>query len=313
MPFGQVPSAPAASETDPLALLKASNLSDLANSATARSNLGLGTAAVAALASLLQAANNLSDLANAGTARTNLGLGTAATLASSAVAQTANNLSDLANAGTARTNLGLGTASTLASSAVAQTANNLSDLANAATARANLGLGNQNLRPTGALAETFPRVGASLTSQSTSLVSGRANMVGIGLPAGLLVSSITIVWGSTAPSGLTNLWYFLADSSRNKLGVTSDNGSSSPASTALTLNLASPFTTTYAGLHYIGLVVVASTTLPVPIGVGSATQVNGVAPIISGSSTTGLTDPASCPTTLGALSAISPYYYAYVS
>jgi hypothetical protein len=82
MPFGITPSAPsAASETDPLALLKANNLSDLANPGTARSNLGLGTAALAALAALLQAANNLSDLANAATARANLGLGTAATKA----------------------------------------------------------------------------------------------------------------------------------------------------------------------------------------------------------------------------------------
>lgn len=117
------------------------NLSELtASSATARTNLGLGTAATKALAFFAQVANNLSDLANAATARTNLGLGTAAVQASGFFAQVANNLSDLANATTARGNLGLGTAAVQATAFFAQVANNLSDVASAVTARANLGL-----------------------------------------------------------------------------------------------------------------------------------------------------------------------------
>ncbi|MFG2412285.1 hypothetical protein [Streptomyces goshikiensis] len=76
------------------ALAKASNLSDLTSAVAARSNLGLGGAAVlnigttagtaaagddSRIAGSAQKAQNLADLANAATARTNLGLGNAAT------------------------------------------------------------------------------------------------------------------------------------------------------------------------------------------------------------------------------------------
>lgn len=55
-------------------MLGANNLSDVANTATSRSNLGLGTAAVQNVGAFCQTANNLSDVANAATSRTNLGL-----------------------------------------------------------------------------------------------------------------------------------------------------------------------------------------------------------------------------------------------
>jgi hypothetical protein len=76
-------------------LQASNNLSDVANAATARANLGIDTA------NFLAAANNLSDVANAATARANLGIDTADFL------QSANNLSDLTNAATARANLGV--------------------------------------------------------------------------------------------------------------------------------------------------------------------------------------------------------------
>ncbi|MGN8190278.1 hypothetical protein ACTJLD_30275 [Burkholderia sp. 22088] len=73
---------------------------------------GAGAYSFVAPSTYLQASNNLSDLASASTARTNLGLGTAAVQNVSFFLQAANNLSDLASASTARTNLGLGTAAT---------------------------------------------------------------------------------------------------------------------------------------------------------------------------------------------------------
>ena len=77
------------SDADARYARQSENLSDLDNAATARTNLGLGTAAVqpaSAFVTLdggdaryLNESQNLNDLPNAGTARTNLGLGTAAT------------------------------------------------------------------------------------------------------------------------------------------------------------------------------------------------------------------------------------------
>jgi hypothetical protein len=61
-------------------LVSSNNLSELSNPATARSNLGLGTASTYAVTDFLWPVNNLSDLPNKTTARGNLGLGGLAVL-----------------------------------------------------------------------------------------------------------------------------------------------------------------------------------------------------------------------------------------
>jgi hypothetical protein len=113
-------------------LQKAQNLADVDSVPTARTNLGLGSAAEADSADFLQVANDLSDLNDVPTARGNLGLGTMATQAANNVAITGGSvtgITDLAiadggtgasTAADARTNLGLGALATLNTVGTAQ-------------------------------------------------------------------------------------------------------------------------------------------------------------------------------------------------
>lgn len=167
------------------------------------------------------------------------------------------------------------------------------------------------LAPSGLTYTTYPRAGASAASQ-TVLASGQELLAAIDLPLGVLVTNITFYSGTALATG-SNQWFSLRDSSRNLLGVTADGTSGAwLANAAKALALASPFTTTYAGLHYLGIMVVA-TTLPALICVSSTGTVTGIAPIILGTADSGLTTPATAPATSAALTASGKYPYAGVS
>lgn len=138
-------------------LLKAGNLSGLADASAARTNLGLGTMATATATDYLAKAGNLSGLADLAVSRTNLGLGVDDSVAFGSIfkgtvagLQYSINPNDIwagSYDGVSVTKTGISSSGVTFPDATVQAtkgllpASNLSDLASASTARTNLGLG----------------------------------------------------------------------------------------------------------------------------------------------------------------------------
>lgn len=171
----------------------------------ARTNLGLGSAAVENTSAFLQPANNLSDVAVASTARTNLGLGSIATQAANSVAITGGSISGItdlavADGGTgastaadARTNLGL----VIGTDIQAQNAN-LQGIADATVGS------NEIVYKDGAnnwYGSSISAFGRSLIDDSNA--STARSTLGLGDMAEQTSSSVSITGGSI--SGITDL------------------------------------------------------------------------------------------------------------
>jgi len=177
-----------------------------------------------------------------------------------------------------------------------------------------------SLRPNALQYETFPRgVAPTVSNAGTVIGTGILNLDAIWLPKGVVVSSLNYLTGATAATTPTNWWFGLYDSSRVQLATTANQTTTAiAAATAVSLPIAtiasgsaSSFTTTYAGLHYIGIMV-AATTPPTLIGAVVSATLVGQVPILCGTSDTAQTVPPAFPHTANALTAVSAMHYAGV-
>lgn len=193
-------------------LPKSGNLAGLANVATARSNLGLGSMAIESATGFLRTTNNLSDLTNTTAARANLGLTSTAIQPETYFNRVANNLADVANVSAARNNLGLTSTATTALSSFLLKADNLAGLGNVAAARANLGLTDIVTLPSNFYLTRFNNLSdlGNVQTARNNLGLGSAatcNVAGLTLANVLDFSALTAEIGYTRmPNGLTFQW-----------------------------------------------------------------------------------------------------------
>ncbi len=143
---------------------------------------------------------------------------------------------------------------------------------------------------TGAIAETFDR---NLCDEVNTAVlsTGRMSLVAIYLPVNTLITSVSFWSATTAVGTPTNQLFGLYDVNLNLLrSSTNDTTTAWAANSRKTLSLTSTFTTTYSGIHYLAIMVTATT---VPTLKGNTAKVGGQLsaglPSTGGTSNTGLT------------------------
>lgn len=143
---------------------------------------------------------------------------------------------------------------------------------------------------TGAQYETVDR-NMCFEVNTAVLSSGRLSLQAIWLPSGVTINSISFWSATTAGATITNQLFGLYDLNLNLLRQSvNDTSTAWAANSRKTLALSSAFTTTYTGLHYLGIMVTA-TTVPTLKGNTAKTggQLQASAPSMGGTSTTSLT------------------------
>ncbi len=159
--------------------------------------------------------------------------------------------------------------------------------------------------PAGYKFSSLPRLGGSFVNTLAMAGSGTVQSTGIWLPQQVALANAAVLTGATAASGPTHQWVALTDYIGRVLAVSADATSAAiAASTFINYAFSATLTTPYTGWYYLDYMVTVSTTMPTLTGLSSTSALNGLAPILGGTSSTGQTTApalnASLPVTAGA-------------
>lgn len=142
----------------------------------------------------------------------------------------------------------------------------------------------------GTIAESIPRMLCG-EANLAAIASGTLFLQAIYLRAGQKINNISFFSATTAAGTPTQGFFALYDDSRNLLAQSANFTTEAWAANSIkTKALTAQYTVPTSGIYYIGIVIVA-TTVPTLKGLTAktASQLAGVAPILHGSSSTGLT------------------------
>jgi hypothetical protein len=168
----------------------------------------------------------------------------------------------------------------------------------------------QYLEPAGTLAASIGGRSAA-TYQSAPLTSGTIYEVAMPVEAGLCVCNITLCSVAAQAAG-AHAWVGLADKTNTVLTVSTDQTAAGYfAADTLVATPLDRFMTTYSGLYYLFVCVVA-TTMPTFASAAApvSTALSNALPVLCGTSLTGQTTPVAVGSNLGVITS-APGYQLY--
>lgn len=165
--------------------------------------------------------------------------------------------------------------------------------------------------PSGIFAETIGREKCPEVN-TTMPASGTLFLQMIYLKAGQVVSNISICSATTASATVTGNCVGLFDINRNLLATSANTTAAHAANTFRTYSMTTPYTVTQDDRYYIGYYCTATTVATLKGGTAkTGGQLAAVAPILQGTSSTGLT--TALPATAAAMSVSTASFWAGVS